>query len=112
MERRVANQTVRYQSRSVIRKGETEGGGPQADCWGAMGAEAGALGAFLWTTSTNEPGTQAAGREVLGLVAEGTGGGPSLAEVAAGTTEAVCKGGGGGPEGTGVTAAGAAAGAE
>jgi len=79
MDRRVANRRVRGLSRAVIGEGETKGGRPRADCWGALGAESGALGDFLFTTSTHEPETQAASPEVLGLVAEGTGGGPGLA---------------------------------
>ena len=73
--------------------GETDGGGPRVGCGGARGVEAGALGAFLFATSTQEPGTQAAGPEVLGLVAEGTGGGSGAAIGAADATAAVRAGG-------------------
>ena len=89
MERRVAKRRVTCLSQAVIGEGETEGGGPRAGCWGARGVEAGALGVFLFTISTQEPGTQAAGPEVLGLVAEGTGGGPEAATGVADATAAV-----------------------
>ena len=100
MECRVANRRVRCLSRAVIGEGEAEGGGPRADRWGARGAEVGTLGAFLFTSLTQEPGTHAAGPYVFGLVANGTGGGPAGAAGAADATVAVCAGrGGAAPEG-------------
>jgi len=75
MKHRVANRRGECRSQAVIGEGETEGGGLRAGSCGFREAEA---GAFLFTTSTQDPGTQAAGPEVTGLVFEGTGGGPGL----------------------------------
>ena len=87
----------------MIGEGETEGGGSRVDCSGAPGAGAGALGVFLLTTSTQEPGMQAAGQEVLGLVLEGTGEGLGTTAGAADATTVVCAGGERtGPEGPAV----------
>ena len=71
----MANRRVKCRSHAVIREGETEGGGPRVGGCGFRKAEAGAL---VFTTSTQDPGTPAAGPEVTGLVFEGTGGGPGL----------------------------------
>ena len=75
MEHQVANRRVKCLSQAVIGEGETEVGGPRADCQDAQGMGAGAPGAFLFTTSVQEPETHAAGPDVLGLVADRTGGG-------------------------------------
>ena len=92
MERPVANRRVRCLLQVVIGVGKTDGGG-RVGCGGAREVEAEALGAFLFTTSTQEPGTQAAGPEVLRLVAKGTGGGSGAATGAADAIAAVRAGG-------------------
>jgi len=111
MEHQVANPRVKWRSRGVIGELETEREG-RTSCWGAWGAGAGASGVFLFTTSTQELGTQAAGPVVLGLVANRTGGGPDLVRGVVDPTAAVCAGGEGGPEEPVVLAKGAAEGVE
>jgi len=88
MEHQVASQRVKYRSHAVIGEGKTEGEGPEPDYSGVKGEEAWALEAFFFTFLTHGVGTQAAGQEVLGRVANGPEGGPGVTKGVTGATTA------------------------